>query len=53
MYIQYVYANVSGSVYSTAVTSYIYNPLCINRLVTIYRKQGKFAGLKFCALHGL
>ena len=36
-----MYANVSGSVYSTAVTSYIYNPLCISELVTIYRKQGK------------
>ena len=42
----YVYATVSGSVYSTAVTSYIYNPLCISRLVTTYRKQGKICWAK-------
>ena len=39
-----MYANVSGSVYNTAVTSYNYidaNPLCISGLVTMYRNQGK------------
>ena len=44
-----MYANVSGSVYSTAVTSYNYidtNPLCISGLVTIYRKQEKICWAK-------